>query len=118
MIHSLAELDTFPGRRPKDFVEVHGVVAGFGLHPERLKEKEPEIIALLEELPDEFKTIGGGGHSFLNLCNDKHGTQWADTHKTCDALLCLGIAIGKAEILMPRELWGALPGGMPYISIL
>ena len=39
-------------------------------------------------------------------------------HQACDALLCLGIAIGKAEISLPRELWEVLPGRMPYFHIL
>jgi hypothetical protein len=29
----------------------------------------------------------------------------------------LGIATKQAEILLPREMWPALPGGMPYIAV-
>jgi hypothetical protein len=32
-------------------------------------------------------------------------------------LLVLGIATEQATILLPREVWKTLPGGMPYFSI-
>lgn len=94
-----------------------GVMVRIGFHPERLKEAEPIITELLDELPDAFKKSGGGGWSFLNLCQDKHGNQWADLHKTMDELVALGNAIGKLSYQMPREMWSALPGGMPYLVI-
>ena len=40
---------------PTDFVKVEGIMNTVGFHPGRLKESEPEIIELLEELPEEFK---------------------------------------------------------------
>jgi len=58
---------------------------------------------------------GGGGWSFLQLCEDDHGEQWTGLHKVMDELLMLAIATKHARILLPRELWSALPGGMPYI---
>lgn len=94
-----------------------GVRTKVGFHPERLKEAEPIISELLDELPAEFKKNGGGGWSFLNLCQDKHGNQWSDSHKNVDELVALGNAIGKLTYLMPREMWSALPGGMPYLVI-
>lgn len=95
---------------------VEGVVIKAGFHPERLKEAEESIFDMLNDLPDEFKKGGGGGMSFLNMCNDKHGNQWAE-HQTMDKLVCLGIAVGKMSFLMPREMWKVLPGGMPYVLI-
>lgn len=94
-----------------------GVMVRVGFHPERLKEAEPIIAELLDELPDAFKKSGGGGWSFLNLCQDKHGNQWADLHKTMDELVALGNATGKLTYQMPREMWSVLPGGMPYLVI-
>lgn len=102
----------------ENYVEGEGVMIKVGFHPNRLKEAESDIIHLLEELPDEFKQSGGGGWSFLNMCNDKHGNQWADLHTTMDELVCLGNAVGKLQFQLPREIWQALPGGMPYLVVL
>ena len=77
-----------------------------------------EIIEMLMELPDEFKASGGGGWSFLNMCLDRNGTQWADLHVTMEKLLLLGIGIKKAKYLMPRPFWKTFPGKMPYFIIL
>ena len=86
-------------------------------NPERLKGKEPLIEELLKELPTEFQKDGGGGMSFLNMCNDKNGNQWADMHKTMNELVALGTATGKLSFLMPKEMWSVLPGGMPYLVV-
>ena len=94
-----------------------GVMIKVGFNPERLKENEPVIIEMINDLPDEFKKTGGGGISFLNMCNDKNGNQWADLHKTMDELVVLGNAIGKLSFLMPKEMWSVLPGGMPYLVV-
>ena len=78
---------------------------------------EPEIESMLAQLPNEFQRTGGGGWSFLNACMDKDGGQWTGMHLTVDKLFMLGIAAGKAKWLMPRDMWPALPGGMPYIIV-
>jgi hypothetical protein len=88
-----------------------------GFNPERLKGKETLIEELLNQLPNEFQKDGGGGMSFLQMCNDKNGNQWADMHKTMDELVALGTATGKLSFLMPKEMWSALPGGMPYLVV-
>ena len=78
---------------------------------------ESDIESMLAQLPNEFQRAGGGGWSFLNACMDKDGGQWTGMHQTMDKLFMLGIAAGKAKWLMPRELWSALPGGMPYVIV-
>lgn len=88
-----------------------------GFHPERLNNNKKKIEEMLDCLPNEFKKSGGGGWSFLNMCNDKDGNQWADLHKTMDELVALGTATGKLSFLMPKEMWNALPGGMPYLVV-
>lgn len=88
-----------------------------GFNPQRLEEHREVIEAMLRELPDSFQRSGGGGMSFLNLCQDKHGNQWADLHQTMEQLVCLGNAIGKLSFPVPKELWDALPGGVPYIVV-
>ncbi|MGV6875870.1 hypothetical protein ACUSIJ_24695 [Pseudochelatococcus sp. B33] len=79
--------------------------------------READIEAMLAQLPDEFQAAGGGGWSFLNACMDRGGGQWTGMHPTMDKLFMLGIAAGKARFLLPRDLWSALPGGMPYVVV-
>jgi hypothetical protein len=105
------------GENTEPHIIGEGIMKKVGFNPERLKENEPLIIEMLNDLPDSFKKEGGGGMSFLNMCQDKNGNQWADLHQTMDELVCLGNAIGKLSFLMPREMWSILPGGMPYLLI-
>lgn len=79
--------------------------------------RESDIAAMLAQLPTEFQRTGGGGWSFLNACMDKDGGQWTGMHPTMDKLFMLGIAAGKAQWLMPREMWPMFPGGMPYVIV-
>ena len=94
-----------------------GITRSVGFHPERLNEHRAEIEIMLNELPDDFKASGGGGMSFLNACNDKHGNQWTGMHQRMEQLFQLGVGVGKAELLSPREMWSVLPGGMPYYIV-
>jgi hypothetical protein len=98
-------------------VIAEGITLSVGFHPGRLNSSRGEIEKLLNELPDEFKSSGGGGWSFLNACNDKHGNQWTGLHRTMEMLFLLGIAIGKVESQLPREMWSVLPGGVPYYIV-
>ena len=101
----------------KEPIKVEGLVNTFGFHPDRVKKHKEEIKSLLRELPDQFFKNGGGGWSFLNLCNTKDGEQWTGLHQRMEQLVCLGIAIGKVRYNLPRENWNILPGGVPYVSI-
>ena len=49
------------------------------------------------------------------MCNDKDGNQWTGFHQRMEQLLMLGIGLGLMEIQVPRNLWEAFPGGMPYV---
>lgn len=97
---------------------VQGIQLNVKFHPERLKDKEPIIVDFLEQLPDDFKSTGGGGMSFLNMCMDNKDKMWTDLHRTVELLLLLGIAIEKARFTFPRDFWKSMPGGMPYIVVL
>lgn len=105
------------GEPTANYVLAHGVILKVGFHPERLKEREQKISEMLSALSDDFKKSEGGGMSFLNMCNDSSGVQWADLHQTMDELVCLGIASNKLSFLMPREMWEIMPGGVPYIVV-
>jgi hypothetical protein len=108
------------GEPPSNAVLVEGINAKFGLHPERLESHRLAIKEILLEMPDAFHMVreetpdGGGGMSFLNLCVDKKGEQWAE-HPTMQNLVCLAAGLNMARTPLPREMWNALPGGMPYI---
>ena len=98
-------------------IKAEGITITVGFHPERLENHRVEIEAMLDELPKEFKESSGGGWSFLNACDDKHGNQWTDRHQQMERPFQLGIGIGKVSSLLPREAWSSLPGGMPYYVI-
>ena len=101
-----------------DYVVAEGLTMNVGFHPRRLEGHREDILLMLDELPDDFKsTSDSGGWSFLNACVDKHGNLWTGEHRTVEMLVLLGIAIGRVEFLAPRELWAALPGGMPYFVV-
>ena len=100
-----------------DAIKVEGIVNNYAFHPQRIHEHAAEISRLLSELPTEFQATGGGGWSFLNACNDKHGNQWTGLHQQMERLFALGIAAGKARWLFPRDMWAMLPGSVPYVSV-
>lgn len=99
---------------PADAVIVDGIIHKFGFHPGRLAENKEKIREVLNQMPVEFFKEGGGGWSFLNLCMTRDNIQWGE-HRDMEQLVVLAIAMGMAKYLMPKEVWQALPGGMPYI---
>jgi hypothetical protein len=98
-------------------VQADGIQTIAMFHARRLNEHQTEISAMLDELPSEFHASGGGGWSFLNACNDKHGNQWTGFHFRMEQLFQLGIGIGRVRCLLPRDMWSVLPGGVPYYVI-
>ena len=92
-----------------------GIVTNFGFHPERLKDHHEEIVEELSSLPREFYANGGGGWSFLNMCNDNNGVQWGE-HRSMEQLVCLGIALELVKELMP-DMRDVMPGGVPYYVV-
>jgi hypothetical protein len=105
------------GEDTSNHVPADGIMSKVGFHPGRLEQHKAEIQAMLAELPDEFMASKGGGMSFLNACMDRHGNQWTGYHGTMEQLFQLGLATKAVVCLMPRELWEALPGGMPYYQV-
>lgn len=108
----------FKDDEPQDNpILVKGIVSDFGFHPKRIESHKKDIVDMLKQLPKNFKTDEGGGWSFLQACNDINGNQWGE-HRSMEALFVLGLAIQKVKLLIPKEMWSALPGGMPYYAIL
>lgn len=93
-----------------------GIVEKIGFKTEKLELTKEEVKSMLNELDDSFHTHGGGGMSFLNACNDKHGNQWTGLHKIMEELFLLGMGL-KMVKFVPRFMWQTLPGGMPYVMI-
>jgi len=104
-----------PGQTPEGAVLVHGIVNNIGFNPERLNKNKDKILELAKAIvTDPFLKEGGGGMSFLQLCEDRNGLQWGE-HRNMEQLVLLCIGLKKAVYCLPREAWVALPGGMPYI---
>lgn len=100
-------------------VKATGIMVNMGFHPDRIDKHRSEVLEMLRELPDEFMSHKGGGWSFLNLCVDRHGNQWADLHQTMEELMLVGLAMGYVQyVLEDREMWGAFPAGMPYFVVV
>jgi len=82
-----------------------------------LEQHRSRIRELLLDLPDLFMKSKGGGWSFLNACDNKDGNQWTGLHMVMGQLFGMGEALGLVESLLPKEMWSALPGGMPYYVV-
>ena len=102
------------GKPPDPHIEARGIVNNFAFHPERLESHRENIRAILNLMPKGFHKATGGGWSFLNLCNTEAGDQWGE-HHNMEELIVLGIGLGMAKFVMPRDMWTILPGGMPYV---
>ena len=105
------------GENTSNSIIAEGIRSKFGFHKERLNTHSDDISKVLAQLPKEFQKDSGGGMSFLNACNNSDGGQWTGLHAVMEQLFVLGIASGKVSCLMPRDMWAALPGGMPYYVV-
>lgn len=95
-------------------IYVEGIVATFGLHPERVKQHAKEVKIMIDQLPDKFKV----GWTFMNLCNTKDGDQWTGLQQQLEQLVVLGIATNNMIYCAPRPMWCIMPGGLPYIQVV
>lgn len=107
--------DEEPAMLPR--IEVEGILHNYGFRPERIESHYDEIVELLYELPDMYQETVGGGWSFLNMCQDKDGTLWTGLHWVMEQLVALGEAAGRMKLVLPRDVWSVLPGGMPYYVV-
>lgn len=98
-------------------VVAKGIINNIGFHKERLEGHRNEVRSFLSDLPDAFHKGRGDGMSFLNACNTRDGEQWTGEHRVMEQLFLLGMALGYVKCPLPRQLWGALPGGVPYYTV-
>lgn len=97
--------------------EVDTIAGPTWLRDSAVADNKARIAGLLSELPDEFLASKGGGWSLLNGCTDRHGELWTGMQLTVAKLFALGEAAGLVQCQLPREVWAALPGGMPYYVV-
>lgn len=105
---------------PEGTIITDGLLNQTGFHGGRIAENRKVIEDMLSQLPIAFRPTsqgGGGGWSFLNACDREDGVQWTDFHRTMDWLFQLGMAVGAVKYALPRSMWSALPGGMPYLVV-
>ncbi len=99
-------------------IDVTAIKSDFGFHKGRLEAYRDEIKAMISCLPSEFYQPENGweqwGLSFLLLAQDKDGQQWGE-YIIAEQLYALSAGLALAKILLPEFMWGAAPGGMPYI---
>jgi len=112
----------YKGEKPncetsEDTIVVEGVVHNFAIDLSKLEKHADRVAELLGYLPTNFHKSGGGGWSFLQMCDDRNGVQWTGFHMRMEQLLVLGIALKKARIQVPRDMWKVFPGGVPYLVV-
>ena len=101
-----------------EHIAVEGIMINIHFHPGHITQHEQEIFDMLKQLPEPFLQSKGGGWTFLAACNDRHEHLWTGEHAIMDELVCLGIACKLVRFNLPRDLWQALPGAMPYFVVL
>lgn len=98
-------------------ISVDGLTGQWWFHAQRINEKSEQIAELLRELPTPFHAGSGGGWSFTKASNDRHGNEWTSRNQDMESLFALGIAAGLAKWLDDRDVWHAMPGGVPYVIV-
>ena len=104
------------GEDHSQYISASGLTISVDFHPERIEKYSDEIHNILLNLPKEFQEDEGGGYTFLNMVLDKENNHCME-QSTAQELLLLSMGSGWADNLLPREVWSALPGGVPYIIV-
>lgn len=96
-----------------ELIKVEGIQKEFIFDMNMLNSERQHIEDMLKDLPIGFKQ----GWSFYEMYNTKNGSQWTRNVNSMEALMVLGVAIGKLTYPVPKALWWSLPGGMPYLIL-
>lgn len=116
-VHELLMDCLFIGKEKTDnAMIIDGIAGKFGLNPIKVEKNKKKILEILKQLPLDFRQEYGGGMSFLNMGEDKDGNHWGE-HRAMEQLVVLGLATKNLVYLMPKEMWSALPGQMPYLVL-
>ena len=97
-----------------DFKPAKGITMNVGFHPDRLEGYRDTVVGFIKQLDPVFYDPAQGGMSFLQLPFDAQGNQWAE-QRTAQELLLLASGLGMVKYCLPKQFWGALPGGVPYV---
>jgi len=97
-----------------DSILIHGTLDVFSIDPSKVD--RTQVIDWLNQLDDAFMDNAGGGMSLMNMVETKDHELWGEQYHA-DQLYVLAAALGLAAYSLPRPVWPALPGGMPYITI-
>ena len=104
-----------PENLPEDSILIEGVIYSYLFSRDKIEQFAGMIDPWLDQLHPNFHA-DTGGWSFLNACETRDGVLWGE-HVDAERLMCLGIAAGRVEISLPRDLWPSLPGEMPYFVV-
>jgi hypothetical protein len=104
-------------KSPENAVLVEGIVLKVGFHPERLEANRETVRDFLTQIPEAFHKDTGGGWSFLQLPFTKEGGQWGE-QRNAEQLMVLAVGLKLMEYCLPRDIWSALPGGVPYLVVV
>ncbi len=99
--------------------EYHGVELYVSFVSLKIEENRSNIEKMLRQIHRGFfaDTKNGSGWSFLNFCLNQNNEMWTSSHRHCDYLVCLGLAIDKVAFCMDRKFWNMMTGSMPYLLI-
>ncbi len=104
------------GTAPEGAIIVEGITIKTGFDPVKIENHKKDIAELLNQLPVQFQHDQGGGFSFTAAPFNKAEQQWGE-QMNAQELMLLGVAAGMVQYCMPRELWSAMPGGVPYFVV-
>lgn len=114
--------DKVQGLDPDTFVALpdalltRAVIHAFGFSKTALDKYKEHIMKELAGMQDTFFQTPDGGMSMLAMVYDRNEVHWAE-HRNAEALIALGLGIEMVSFILPREMWNAFPGSMPYIVI-
>lgn len=100
-----------------NLINIQGIANSFTFHGEKIEKHRKELKKMIKLLNTNFLTDkegGGGGWSFLQIPFDKDNYQWGE-QRNAEILVVLCMAAKLCVRLMPIEMDGIMPGGVPYL---
>jgi hypothetical protein len=84
----------------------------------QLQRDREEIIRMLLCMQAGFRTDERGGGSVGAAIVREDGQLWTNDMSDVEKLISVGMALGLVEFCAPRDRWGSLPGGLPYVRVM
>jgi hypothetical protein len=105
------------GWKPAKAVCVEGVLLRHTFSIAMIHYWRESIIRMLLSLPTGFRVDSGGGGTMTMMNQRGDQTFWTRDVTDVEKLIALGLASGLLSFCAPREKWGKLPGGVPYLRV-